>query len=131
MSLAKDIPGEPLVTCGVQPDGTSDGQKYLLSPAVIEGDGISDAGYEQDPNGGSGYVVTLNFKSGASSAFSDATAAIAGDDTKQFAIVLDGLVESAPTASSRISGSAQISGPSTDPFTIDQAKALANNLKYG
>jgi preprotein translocase subunit SecD len=122
VSPKKDVPGEPLITCD------STGQKYLLSPAVIEGSGISDANYTQDQNG-TGYVVTLDFKSGASSAFSDATAAIAGG-TKQFAIVLDGLVSSAPTADSRISGSAQIDGGST-PFSIDQAKALATNLKYG
>jgi len=97
---------------------------------VIEGDGISDAGYQQNQNG-AGYVVTLDFKGGASNVFADATGAIAGDDTKQFAIVLDGLVVSAPTASSRISGSAQISGSALSPFTIDEAKALATNLKYG
>jgi len=119
----KDIPGEPLLTCDNQ------GNKYLLSPAVIEGSGVSDANYTQDQNG-AGYVVTLDFNGTASNAFADATGAIAGDNSKQFAIVLDGNVVSAPTADSRISGSAQIDGGST-PFTVDQAKTLATNLKYG
>ncbi len=116
---AEDIPGKPLLTCD------EDGVPYLLTPAVIEGTEVDEAAYgipQQQAN----YVVTLDFKSEGNKAFADTTGAIAGSG-EQFAIVLDGKVISAPTADSRISGGAQISGD----FTQATAAALANNLKYG
>lgn len=116
---AEDVAGEPLLTCD------EDGVPYLLTPAVIEGTEISEASYgipQQQAN----YVVTLDFKSEGNKAFADTTGAIAGTG-EQFAIVLDAQVISAPTADSRISGGAQISGD----FTQESAAALANNLKYG
>jgi preprotein translocase subunit SecD len=114
-----DIPSQPLVTCD------SDGVKYLLSPAIIEGTQVSDAN-SGIPQNGVGYVVTLDFHSAGRKAFADATGAIAGTN-QLFAIVLDGSVISAATASSRINGSAEISGN----FTQVTAAALANNLKFG
>jgi preprotein translocase subunit SecD len=116
---AEDIPGKPLLTCD------EDGMPYLLTPAVIEGTEIDEASYgipQQQAN----YVVTLDFKSKGNKVFADTTGAIAGTG-EQFAIVLDAKVISAPTADSRISGGAQISGD----FTQTTAAALANNLKYG
>ncbi|NGN93836.1 protein translocase subunit SecD [Nocardioides sp. KC13] len=116
---AEDIPGKPLLTCD------DDGIPYLLTPAVIEGTEIDEASYgipQQQAN----YVVTLDFKSKGDKVFADTTGAIAGTG-EQFAIVLDAKVISAPTADSRISGGAQISGD----FTQESAAALANNLKYG
>jgi preprotein translocase subunit SecD len=116
----QDIPGQPLLTC----DDT--GQvKYLLTPAIIEGTEISDASYGI-PQNGTTYAVTLDFHSKGRSAFADATGAIAGS-SELFAITLDGLVISAATAETRISGSAQITGN----FSQETAKSLANNLKYG
>ncbi|GGU31766.1 protein translocase subunit SecD [Nocardioides albus] len=115
----EDLPGEPLLTCD------DDGVPYLLTPAVIEGTEIKEASYgipQQQAN----YVVTLDFKSDGNKAFAETTGAIAGTG-EQFAITLDGKVISAPTADSRISGGAQISGD----FTQESAAALANNLKYG
>jgi len=114
-----DDPSQPLVTCDDQ------GQKYLLSPAIIEGTQVSGAS-SGIPQGGVGYIVTLDFHSAGRSAFADATGAIAGTN-QLFAIVLDGQVVSAATADSRINGSAQISGN----FTQETAAALANNLKFG
>ena len=117
-----DDPTQPLITCD-----SSGTQKYLLTPAIIEGTEISDASYGIPQNQVS-YVVTLDFHSRGRAAFADATGAIAPDSTgKLFAIVLDGQVISAATASSRINGSAQISGS----FDQQSAQALANNLKYG
>ncbi|GGR39920.1 preprotein translocase subunit SecD [Nocardioides luteus] len=116
---AEDIAGKPLLTCD------DDGMPYLLTPAVIEGTEIKEASYgipQQQAN----YVVTLDFKSDGNKVFADTTGAIAGSG-EQFAIVLDAKVISAPTADSRISGGAQISGD----FTQETAAALANNLKYG
>ena len=118
----QDDPSQPLIACD-----SSGTQKYLLTPAIIEGTEISDASYGI-PQGQLSYVVSLDFHSRGRAAFADATGAIAPDSTgKLFAIVLDGQVISAATASSRINGSAQISGS----FDQQSAQALANNLKYG
>jgi preprotein translocase subunit SecD len=114
-----DKPGEPLITCDEK------GQKYLLTPAIIEGTQVSDAA-AGIPQGGVNYVVTLDFHSAGRKAFADATGAIANTG-QLFAIVLDGQVISAATAEGRINGGAQISGG----FTQTSAAALANNLKFG
>jgi preprotein translocase subunit SecD len=117
--VVNDDPDKPLVTCD------EDGVKYLLSVAVIEGTELSNASYGI-PQNEVQYVVTLDFNSEGNRTFSDITGAIAGTG-QQFAIVLDGVVISAPTASQRISGGAQISGN----FTEAEAKSLATSLKFG
>lgn len=116
----KDDPNTPLVTCN--PEGTV---KYLLSPAIIEGTDLTDASFGI-PQGEVTYAVTLEFNKNGRDMFADATGYIAGTG-QQFAIVLDGQVLSAPTASSRITTGAQITGD----FTEAEARNLANSLKYG
>lgn len=116
----KDDPNQPLVTCN--PEGT---EKYLLSPAIIEGTDLTDASYGI-PQNEVQYIVQLDFNGHGRKIFADATGTIAGTG-QRFAIVLDGQVISAPTASSRISGGAQITGD----FTQAEAKSLATSLKYG
>jgi preprotein translocase subunit SecD len=133
-----DTPGLPLVTCD-QPDPNAKDangnpipasqqnlRKYMLTPAIIEGTEISSASYGQAPNSAS-YEVDLSLKDTGSKVFADTTQYIAGTGG-QFAITVDGQVVSAPTASQRIGGgNAQITGN----FTLDQAKSLSNNLKFG
>ncbi|BBH16330.1 protein translocase subunit SecD [Nocardioides baekrokdamisoli] len=133
-----DVPGKPLVTCD-QPDPNAKDangnpipaaqqglRKYLLTPAIIEGTELSSASYGQSANSAS-YEVDLSLKDAGSKVFADTTAYIAGTGG-QFAITVDGQVVSAPTASQRIGGgNAQITGN----FTLDQAKSLSNNLKFG
>ena len=116
----KDDPSQPLITCN--PEGT---ERYLLSPAIIEGTDLTDANYGI-PQNSVQYVVNLDFNGHGRGIFADATGAIAGTG-QRFAIVLDGQVLSAPTAESRISGGAQITGD----FTQAEAKSLATSLKYG
>jgi preprotein translocase subunit SecD len=119
-SEIKDDPAQPLVTC--DPDGTT---KYLLSAAIIEGTDLSNASFGI-PQGDVNYAVTLDFNKHGRGIFADATGEVSQTGGR-FAIVLDGQVISAPTASSRISGSAQITGD----FTQAEAKSLATSLKYG
>jgi preprotein translocase subunit SecD len=116
----KDDPKQPLITCNRE--GT---EKFLLSPAIIEGTDLTDANYGI-PQNSVQYVVNLDFNGHGRGIFADATGTIAGTG-QRFAIVLDGEVLSAPTASSRISGGAQITGD----FTQEEAKSLATSLKYG
>ena len=122
-----DRPDEPLITCD------DDGFKYLLSQAVIEGTELTKA-QAGIPQNEIQYVVDLTFNSQARKIFADVTSTIANATSpitgqqKQFAIVLDGKVISAPTVESPIpNGQAQISGN----FTQASAESLANSLKYG
>jgi preprotein translocase subunit SecD len=89
------------------------------------------------PQGGVGWVVSLEFDSEGARALADASTrlsalpecGIAGaNPCNAFAIVLDGVVTSAPRFNEPIlGGSAQIEGN----FTAQEARDLANILKYG
>jgi preprotein translocase subunit SecD len=115
-----DNPARPLMTCD------EDGNKYLLSPAMIEGTQLTDADFGI-PDGSATYAVTLDFDDEGTDTFADVTRAMAGTQ-ELFAIVLDGVVLSAPTVNQPITnGSAQISGD----FTVEEAESLANSLRYG
>ena len=119
-SVMGDDPAAPLITCD------EDGIAYLLSPAMIEGTQLDDAGAaipQQQVN----YVVTLSFDGDGTEVFADISNALVGTE-KQFAIVLDGQVLSAPTMEGRIlDGNAQISGD----FNETTANSLATSLRYG
>lgn len=118
-----DDPKKPLVTCGT---GRFEGVKYLLSPSMIEGTALDDAA-AAIPQGQVNYVVTLDFNGPGTKTFADISRALVNTE-KQFAIVLDGQVLSAPTMDALIlDGRAQISGD----FTQSSAESLATSLKYG
>lgn len=116
----EDDPKKPLVTCDDQ------GQKYLLSASMIEGTDL-DSASAQIPQSQVAYVVLLDFDSDGTKKFTEISKALVGTE-KQFAIVLDGQVISAPTMDALITnGQAQIEGQ----FTPEEAKSLATSLKYG
>jgi preprotein translocase subunit SecD len=126
-----DDPTIPIVTCSQQPDPqTHQYTKYLLSPALIEGTQISSASAIA-PGSSQGQVqwaVGLQLKSEGANEQLKLSQAMHGDQSKTFAIVLDGQVISSPYFESVISdGSSQISGN----FTEQEAKSLATSLKYG
>ncbi|BBY08306.1 protein translocase subunit SecD [Mycobacterium noviomagense] len=114
-----DDPKLPLVTCDKDHK-----MAYLLAPSIISGDQIQNASYGLDQHSG-GYVVDLQFKSGAANTWADFTAAHVGTQT---AFTLDSQVVSAPQIREAIPGGrTQITGN----FTQGQARELANVLKYG
>ena len=117
-----DDPNLPLVTCDKDHK-----QAYLLAPSIISGDQIQDASSGLDQHSG-GYVVDLQFKSGAANTWADFTAAHIGTQT---AFTLDSQVVSAPQIREAIPGGrTQITG-GDPPFTSSSARQLANVLKYG
>jgi preprotein translocase subunit SecD len=121
--VGNDDPKLPLVAC--DQDATA---KYILGPSFLEGTQISDANSGVNPQG-VGYVVNLNFKSEGSKIWADYTTANVG---KQAAFVLDSQVVSAPEIREAISGgSTTISGGGQGGFTADEARSLAEVLKYG
>jgi preprotein translocase subunit SecD len=126
-----DDPTIPLVTCDQKPDPqTHQYQKYLLSPALIEGTEIKSA-EAQAPGSQQGQVqwtVGIQLKSHGADVQRNLSTQMAGDQSKLVAIVLDGKVVTATYFKDTIpDGRSQIEGS----FTEDEAKSLATSLKYG
>jgi len=120
-----DSPDLPLVTC--DRDGSA---RYVLGPAEVLGTQVKNATAAIDTEGSGGWFVSLDFNKEGSGKFSAVTQRVVSlaAPQNQVAIVLDGLVVSAPRIISAITGgSAQITGD----FTQQEARDLANVLKYG
>lgn len=106
------------------------GSKYILAPAEVLGRQVSKASAGLDTQGGSIWYVSLTFNDEGTKAFGALTTRVTSlaSPQNQVAIVLDGLVVSAPRINEPIpSGNAQITGS----FTQTEAADLANVLKYG
>lgn len=120
-----DDPAQYLISC--EKDGSV---KYALAPADLVGTDIDSATAGLPQTGGGGWQVELQMTSEGAKKFADSTTKLAALESPndQFAIVLDGVVISAPSVNEAIiGGSAVISGS----FTADEARALAQVLKYG
>ncbi len=120
-----DAPGDTIVAC----DRTGS-SKYILAPAEVVGRQISKAAAGLDTQGGNIWEVSLTFNGEGTSAFAALTNRVTSlaAPQNQVAIVLDGLVYSAPRITEAIpSGNARITGN----FTQTDATSLANVLKYG
>jgi preprotein translocase subunit SecD len=104
--------------------------KYILAPAQVLGNMVSKATAAIDQQGAAGWYVSLDFNGEGASKFGALTSSVTGlaAPQNQVAIVLDGLVVSAPRINEAINGgSAQITGS----FSQEEASNLANVLKYG
>lgn len=120
-----DLPTDTIVSCN-----RSGSTKYILGPAQVLGSMISKASAAIDQQGSSGWYVLLNFNGEGTKKFGEVTSAITNltAPQNQLAIVLDGLVVSAPRIIQAITaGNAQITGN----FSQTDASDLANVLKYG
>jgi preprotein translocase subunit SecD len=120
-----DSPAETIVSCSR--DG---GVKYILAPAEVLGTQVSSAEAGYDPSQGLAWFVSLTFDGDGTKAFGALTNRVTSlqSPQNQVAIVLDGLVVSAPRINEAIpSGNAQITGS----FSQVEAQDLSNVLKYG
>jgi preprotein translocase subunit SecD len=120
-----DTPAETIVACSRE-----GGAKYILGPAEVLGQQVSEASAGFDPQSGVSWFVSLTFDGEGTKAFGAITNRVTSlqSPQNQVAIVLDGLVVSAPRINEAIpSGNAQITGS----FTQADAQDLANVLKYG
>lgn len=133
VNLAGGTPDNPLEWLGAC-DQTGV-QKYVMEPAFIEGVNVTDANAQLTQQG-IGWVVTLEFDSEGAGALADASTELSAlpecgtgaTPCNAFAIVLDGVVVSAPRFNEPIlGGQAQIEGD----FNAQEARDLANVLKYG
>jgi preprotein translocase subunit SecD len=120
-----DLPSQTIVACD-----RAGLTKYILGPAEVLGRQISEASAGLDTQSGNAWFVSLTFNGEGTAAFAAVTSRVTSlpEPNNQLAIVLDGLVVSAPRINEAIpSGTAQITGS----FTQLEAKDLANVLKYG
>jgi preprotein translocase subunit SecD len=120
-----DDPAQYLISC--EKDGSV---KYALAPADLVGTDIDSATAGLPQQGAGGWQVELQMTTEGAKKFADSTTKLSALESPndQFAIVLDGVVISAPSVNEAIlGGSAVISGS----FTADEARALAQVLKYG
>jgi len=119
-------PDQILLAC--DQDGTV---KYILGPTAVEGTHITNAQAGLPSSGGLGqWQVNLTFDGTGAKQFGEITDAAtkAQPPQNQVAIVLDGVVVSAPVPSEAITGGqAEITGQ----FTQREAQNLADVLRYG
>lgn len=104
-------------------------QKFLLGPVALTGQMV-DAADSGIPQGQLAIVVTLDFNDEGTGRLADFSSALLSrpEPGNQFAVVLDGVVQSNASVNERIpGGQAQISGN----FTEQSAQQLANVLKFG
>jgi preprotein translocase subunit SecD len=130
-----DNPNVQTVTCFKQ---SGVWQKYALSKAYVQGKDLSGVTAADQTTG---WAVTFNVKSPASTALGNLTATMStkyysgGQATSSLdllAIVLDGELQGTPPqVTSQISTSGQINGGTGAPFSQSQATTLADVLKYG
>jgi preprotein translocase subunit SecD len=106
------------------------GPRYLLGPSQLSGKAVATASAQPPDigNGGSNpnWFVSITFTGSGGTGFDKLAAA---NYQKQVAIVLDGVVESAPTIQQQsFGGRAEINGGN---MTQGSAKNLALQLRYG
>ena len=124
-----DDPAKPLVTCST--DGTA---KYILGPVVVSGDKISDAtsGYRTNQQGAvtSEVEIALSLNGEGARQYADISRKMVGlaEPQNQLAATLDSQVIVAPRFNEAIlDGRASITGG----FTLDEARSLSDQLKFG
>lgn len=116
--------------CVVLPlrDGQGGAPRLLLGPTELTGNGVDSARSRFAQ--GQGYAVSVRFTNKGATAF-DALAAASfpkNPPENQVAIVLDGVVQSAPAfQAASFSGDVQITGS----FTPEEASDLATIINYG
>ena len=114
-----------IVTCD-----RNGGSRYVLAAAQVVGRDIKGATAALDQQNASGWFVSLDFTGDGTKKFGTLTQSVVNlaAPQNQVAIVLDGVVVSAPRINEAIlGGSAQITGS----FSQLEAQDLANVLKYG
>jgi preprotein translocase subunit SecD len=114
-----------VVACG--PDGGGGVNKYLLGPELFKGDEIRGATAGLVSQSATDWTVNLELKSHGADVFGKATSAVVkySSPFNQIAVVLDGVVESAPVIQAAITdGNAQITGNFTEQTATDLVKVL-------
>ncbi len=109
----------------------STASRYILGPAELKGDVVSDAN-AAPPQGIGSWMVDIDFNGKGSKQWDDMArkyyCGSGGSNCTHVAVELDGVVLSAPTIHAQeLNGRGRISGR----FKITSARALATSLRYG
>jgi len=138
--------GSPSPDASPSPDGVEgtleltdeDGQPLELGPAALTGEGVSGAQAALDPQLGTDWYVTVDFRGSGQDAWADLTAEAAcappGDPQRRVAIVLDEEVISSPQVDPSVACDVGIVGGSTQitgNFTPEEARGLAVLIQGG
>jgi preprotein translocase subunit SecD len=135
-NVSTALPKDWLVACD---RAATTPTKFILRPASLSGTAVSSASatIQTGVNGTSTgqWIVNVNFTGKGQTQWANLTQQISSTSgcpassapQCQLAVVLDGVVQSAPVIQGRIPGSAEITGT----FTQSTANDLANVLKYG
>jgi preprotein translocase subunit SecD len=124
-----DQPKQWLAACLDPSVNAGTSARYLLLPAAFTGKNLSGASAQIEQNNGvtrGRWQVELSFKPSVQHAVYDLTKKLQGITTTGIAVVLDGVVESAPYIESAFSANAEITGN----FTRTQAQDLADILEH-
>ena len=120
----------------ILPDET--GQRLLLGPSALGGDAVGDAQPTLDPQTGTAWSVTVDFRGRGTDAWErltgDAACKPAGDPQRRVAIVLDADVISSPQVAPGVPCEVGIAGGSTSitgSFSANEAKDLALLIRAG
>ncbi|MFD5818474.1 hypothetical protein [Streptomyces sp. NPDC127038] len=120
---------EPVVACGTAGGGSASPDKFLLGPTAVDGARVSSAeAVDGGQNGGP--LVRLRFDTSGARRFAALTQSLSVNTAprNQVAIVLDGVVISAPSVAQRLDGgTADIYGS----FTRASAERLAATIGSG
>lgn len=110
-----------------QATGEDDENIVLTGSDVEKAEAVS---YQDQTTGAITYAVSLELKESGKEAFAEATTELAGSGT--ISIWMDETEISAPTVNEPITdGKCQITGSSSNPFTYESAKSLADKINAG
>ena len=141
-TYAEDDPDQEVVFC-LRPQGDESlpPEQWLLArlgKTALEGSDVATAGVDLSSGqlGGGAFSVTLDLTREGGRKFKDITGKLACNqgDTRQLAIVLDGVIESSPQAGTEVKCNEGIGGGNatiTGNFSEDEARGLALILRYG
>jgi SecD/SecF fusion protein len=115
-----------------------DGRPVRIGPAALDGAAVEGASAAPDPQFGTGWQVTVDFRGSGERAWerltADAACAAAGDPRRRVAIALDGAVISSPQVDPQVRCDVGITGGSTvitGRFTETEARELALLVSAG
>ncbi|MEX0825195.1 MAG: protein translocase subunit SecD [Acidimicrobiia bacterium] len=134
---------DPLLDAFLVSEPEDGGIVYHVAPARVLGSDLTGATaqFSQTGTGLGEWVVVLEFNAGGSVKFTEVTKELAafpiGDPRRQFAIALDGIVQSAPQIASSVDPNVGIPGDSavitlgSSPNQQEEASNLSVVLRYG
>ncbi|MFL6131431.1 MAG: protein translocase subunit SecD [Nocardioidaceae bacterium] len=118
---------------GKQVVADESGQRIVIGPQVLDGNGVGDASAEQEQGGIGGWVVSVSFNGGGAPQWRDLVSQACGNAAggQRIAILLDDEVISSPAVQPELCSGAGSATQITGGFTQASATDLAVLIKGG